>query len=79
MMDLKALTTSQRIAYDALVGVFTSLVKFGWSPIEVNAFTIGMCRSSMEDILGKEGAIAEDLAWRKNIGWISSSMKESAS
>ena len=76
MMDLTALTASQRIAYDALVGVFTSLVKFGWSPMEVNVFTIRMCRSSIEGILGKEGAITEDIAWCKNIGWINNSIKE---
>jgi hypothetical protein len=37
--------------------------------METNAFVVGMCHTSMEDLLGKEEAIKTDLAWRKNIDW----------
>ena len=65
----RTLPPQERLAYHLIAEVFGKLVEMGWTPMGVNAFMVGMCHSSMDDLLGKEDAIKVDREWRESIGW----------
>ncbi len=73
MVDYKdpdSLPPVERSIYFILRDTFRNICAVdNWDSMEVNGFVIGMCRASMEDILGREGAIAADRDMRKGIGW----------
>lgn len=61
----------QRIAriHDIIGQAFRTLAKEGFQPMEINGTAIGMCRKSMEELVGKEKAIGLDDVARERIGW----------
>lgn len=67
--DPNSMPPELRDAHKAVSRTFLVLVGNGWSPMDINAFVVGMCRTSMEDIVGKNEAIKMDREWRESIDW----------
>jgi hypothetical protein len=55
----------------ALKNTFLDLAKRGHDPMAINGAAMGMCRKSMEDLMGKKEAIELDYEARKSMGWTS--------
>ncbi len=68
--DPKTLSDAEQAFYYEMTHTFKTMCSiWAWDPMYINAFVVGMCRSSMEDLVGKEEAIKIDLECRQDIGW----------
>lgn len=64
------LQPKEKNAYFTLMTAFKAIAEQNeWDALTVNAFAIGMCRTSMQDIVGKEKAEELDVEWRQAVGW----------
>ncbi len=60
----------EKNAYFTLMATFKAIATANeWEPMMVNAFVMGMCRTSMWDLVGKEEAEKLDAEWRHAVGW----------
>lgn len=63
------MTPKNRDAYDKISSVMVGLLQDGWTIVELNGLLMGMCRSSLEDVVGVEQAAQWDKEAREKIGW----------
>ena len=64
------LPPKEKNAYFTLQATFKAIAKENeWNALTVDAFTIGMCRMSVQDLVGKEKAEELDAEWRQSVGW----------